>query len=177
MIYRLREGSTVVTSPDLVRPIDAPSRGLENGSPVWFWYENWRRGASRYPQRRWIPAARHEFWRSKTLGSSTAAASLTSRVVREPRPTKVGLANGSDRIGLASEAALHGSPYRRTPPKKYSPPYPLDTKGCCSPQNNPKKSSSLYWPRFQGISNDLFVDCTDRFSHIPRKCIFFARSS
>jgi hypothetical protein len=21
--------------------------------------------------------------------------------------------------------------------KKYSPPYPLDTKGCCSPQNNP----------------------------------------
>jgi hypothetical protein len=24
--------------------------------------------------------------------------------------------------------------------KKYSPPYPLDTKGCCSPQNNPKKS-------------------------------------
>jgi hypothetical protein len=21
--------------------------------------------------------------------------------------------------------------------KKYSPPHPLDTKGCCSPQNNP----------------------------------------
>jgi len=62
-------------------------------------------------------------------------------------------------------------------PKKYSPPYPLDTKGCCSPQNNPKKSSSLYWPRFQGISNDLFVDCTGRFSHISRKCIFFAISS
>jgi hypothetical protein len=25
--------------------------------------------------------------------------------------------------------------------KKYSPPHPLDTKGCCSPQNNPKNSS------------------------------------
>ena len=49
--------------------------------------------------------------------------------------------------------------------KKYSPPYPLDTKGCCSPQNNPKKSSSLNLPRFSGISNDLFVDCTSRFSH------------
>src|SRR6202022_512607 len=24
--------------------------------------------------------------------------------------------------------------------KNYSPPHPLDTKGCCSPQNNPKKS-------------------------------------
>jgi hypothetical protein len=23
------------------------------------------------------------------------------------------------------------------PTKKYSPPHPLDTKGCCSPQNNP----------------------------------------
>jgi hypothetical protein len=39
--------------------------------------------------------------------------------MREPRPAKV----------------------VRVPPKKYSPPYPLDTKGCCSPQNNPKKSS------------------------------------
>ena len=43
-------------------------------------------------------------------------------------------------------------------PKKYSPPYPLDTKGCCSPQNNPKKSSWLYCLRFQAISNDLFVE-------------------
>jgi hypothetical protein len=29
MFYRVREGSTVATSPDLVRPIDAPSRGPE----------------------------------------------------------------------------------------------------------------------------------------------------
>jgi hypothetical protein len=28
MFYRVHEGSTVATSPDLVRPIDAPSRGL-----------------------------------------------------------------------------------------------------------------------------------------------------
>src|SRR5580700_6062974 len=48
--------------------------------------------------------------------------------------------------------------------KKYSPPHPLDTKGCCSPQNNPKKSSSKYCPSFQVISNDLFVDCTNRFT-------------
>ena len=29
MFYRVREGSTEVTLPDLVRPIDAPSRGCE----------------------------------------------------------------------------------------------------------------------------------------------------
>ena len=150
-------------------PIDAPGRGSECCSTVWFWRHNSSRGLNCYPQRRWIPAARHGFWRSKTLGLSAAAASLISVGVREPRPTKVGLANGSGRIGFASEAALHGSSL-----KKYSPPYPLDTKGCCSPQNNPKKSSSLHWLRFQGISNDLFVDCTGRFSHISRKCIFFA---
>src|ERR1700751_5408093 len=62
------------------------------------------------------------------------------------------------------------------PPKKYSPPYPLDTKGCCSPQNNPKKSSWLYCPRFQGISNDLFVDCTARFSCMLQKMLLFRQT-
>jgi hypothetical protein len=69
-------------------------------------------------------------------------------------------------------------PYRlRFPPKKYSPPYPLDTKGCCSPQNNPKKSSSVYWPKSEVISNILFVHCTARFTcilhemHVLRQCV------
>src|SRR5258708_18632897 len=44
-------------------------------------------------------------------------------------------------------------------PKKYSPPYPLYTKGCCSPQNNPKTSSLGYWLRSQGNSTALFVGC------------------
>ena len=36
--------STVMTPPDLARPIDAPSRGSERCSTVWFWHETWRRG-------------------------------------------------------------------------------------------------------------------------------------
>jgi hypothetical protein len=68
---------------------------------------------------------------------------------------------------------LPTSPAGAKAQKKYSPPHPLDTKGCCSPQNNPKKSSSLYCLRFQGISNDLFVHCTNRFSCILQDLILF----
>jgi hypothetical protein len=76
-------------------------------------------------------------------------------------------------------AVLSGSEVGRTKhltvkaQKKYSPPHPLDTKGCCSPQNNPKKSSLSYCLSFQGISNDLFVDCTNRFSCILQDVLFF----
>ena len=38
MFYRVCEESTVVAPPDLVRPIDAPSRGSERSSTVEIWW-------------------------------------------------------------------------------------------------------------------------------------------
>ena len=44
MFYGVCEESIVATPSDLVRPIDAPSRGYECRSTVWFWREYWWRG-------------------------------------------------------------------------------------------------------------------------------------
>ena len=76
------------------------------------------------------------------------------------------------KLGLA----LRMQPDMHTP-KKIQPPVSAGYEGLLFPPEQSEKSSRLYWPKFQGISNDLFVDCTGRFSHISQKCVFFAISS
>ena len=122
--YRVCEEATVGRPPDLVRPIDAPSRGSERCGNVWFGREMVARsfGWSAYSQRPWMPAARHGFRCSKTLRSKHADSFVNS----------VGLQGSLVPPRLLPLAFIAPTPFRRR--RLSERPVPSDSSlqtGCC----------------------------------------------
>ena len=125
----------VLTPSDFVRSIDAPSRRVSVLQHSLALVRNWWRGSERL-----------------------SAATLNYRgSARVSAWQDVGIEYicGFIKIKGLSEGA---SPHQSRPrahkvhtPKKYSPPYPLDTKGCCSPQNNPKNLRCYTGPGFRAF--------------------------
>jgi hypothetical protein len=75
MFYRVYEESIVLTPPDLLGRLMRQAAGLSFVAPFGL---GARMGGEVIRSRTKITAARHGFWRSKTLGPTTSAVSFTS---------------------------------------------------------------------------------------------------
>jgi hypothetical protein len=86
---RGREELTAVKSPDLVRPLDSPSRESEFCSKAWFCHSNWWPKSIRAVLLSTAASnttARRGFRLSETSGSGTPAAALTVQDYRGASP-------------------------------------------------------------------------------------------